>query len=66
MEPPLEFLHLGGDRRRIGGVAFEHFHRDRPTLAIAQQTIDDLRPIGPVIPAVSVVCQFAMPAFEVG
>jgi hypothetical protein len=28
---------------RVGGVAFEHFHRHRAAIGGAQQTVDDLQ-----------------------
>src|SRR6185312_5370579 len=39
---------------------------DRASLAIAEQPVDDLQAIGPVVTAVSVLGQFAAAAFEVG
>jgi hypothetical protein len=34
---------LRGERRRVGGVAFEHLDRDRTPVGGTQQTVDDLQ-----------------------
>jgi hypothetical protein len=38
---------------------FEHLHRDRPSLATAEQAIDDLQPIRLAITAVVMPGEFA-------
>jgi hypothetical protein len=62
----LELLHLGGEGHRVGGVALEHFDRDRAALAVAEQTIDDLEPVRTVVAAVAEPAQRAAAPFEIG
>ena len=62
----LQLVDLGGERGRIGGVALKHLDRDRPASAVAQQAVDDLRAIGPVVAAVAELGEFAVAAFEIG
>ena len=66
MKSPLELVDLGGNRSRVSGITSEHLDRDRPAVAVAQQAIDDLRPIGPVIATVAVPRERAAPSFEIG
>ena len=65
-EAELELLHLAAERHRVGGVALEHLDCDRAALTVAQQAIDDLEPVGPMITAVAVLRQCAAAAFEIG
>ena len=57
---------MSADRRGIAGVALEHLDRHRAALTVAQQAIDDLRPVGTMIAAIAVLRQLAAPAFEIG
>ena len=43
-EPVFEFVDLGGQGLRVGGVALEHLDRDRYPGGRAQQPVDDLQP----------------------
>lgn len=51
---------------RLDAFALEHPDRDRKAGAGAQKAIDDLRPVGTVIPAVAELYERAAPALEVG
>jgi len=42
-EARLDFVDLGAERARIGGVALEHLDRHRATVGSAQQAVDDLQ-----------------------
>lgn len=64
-EPTLQLLNLRGDRARIAGVACEHLDGDRAAVPVAQQAIDDLRPIGPTIPAIAVLRELTVPPFQI-
>jgi hypothetical protein len=46
-----EHGYMTAQRHRIGGVAREHFDRRRTAVAVAQQAVDDLRPVGPMFAA---------------
>ena len=56
---------LGGERHRVCGVAFEHLDRDGASRLAAEQSIDNLRAIGPVVTAVATLRKFAVLAFEI-
>jgi hypothetical protein len=65
-EPLLQLVHLGRQRRRVPGLARERLDGDRTALPVAEQAIDDLRPIGPLVPAVAVPGQFAAAPLQIG
>ena len=56
-EATSDLVDLPADRRRIGRVAFEHFDRDRASLAVAQKPVGDLPFVAPAVAAVAVVGQ---------
>jgi hypothetical protein len=64
-EPALQRLDRCGQGGGIAGVACEHLDGDRAAVAVTEQAIDDLRPIGPTIPAVAVLGKRAVPAFQI-
>jgi hypothetical protein len=45
-EPALQLLDLRGQGARIARVAFEHFDGDRPSVTVAEETVDDLQKRG--------------------
>ena len=46
-----DLVDLPTHRRRIGRVAFEHFDRDRASLAVAQEPVGDLLLVAPAVAA---------------
>lgn len=48
---PFELVDLRGERAGVAGIAVEHLDRDWPSLTVAEQPVDDLQAIGPVITA---------------
>ncbi len=66
LEALFQLVDLCRQRRRIGGVAFEHLDRDRAAVGRAHQPDDKLRPIGTVVAAVAMLRQFAAASFEIG
>ena len=54
-----------GERHRVGRVAFEYLDGNGASVLVAEQAIDDLGAIGPVIAAVATLRKFAVLAFEV-
>src|SRR6266700_1273832 len=65
-EAILDLLDLRTQRLRIGRVAVKDFNRYRQPLARTEQPVDDLRPIAPVIAAVSIARQWTATALKVG
>src|SRR4029077_17407702 len=49
-EALLELVDLRGERRRVGGVAFEHLDRDRTPVGGTPQDVDDLQLAPPSLP----------------
>ena len=64
-EAALQLLDLCRQSAGIAGVAFEHLDRDRPTVTVAEQAVDDLQPIRPVVAAIPVLGQLAAAPFEI-
>ena len=64
-EAILELLDLRAQRGRIGRVAVEDLDRNRQPLSRAQQPIDDLRTVAPVIAAVAVLRQRTAAALKI-
>ena len=58
-------LDLTGERARVAEVAFEHLDGDRAAFRRAQETEDDLRPVGTMIAAVAELRQFAAPPLQI-
>src|SRR5260221_6954029 len=54
-ETMLELLDLSGQRRRLSRVAVQDFHRDRKPRARAQQSINGLWPLAPVIASMTMM-----------
>ena len=65
-EPLPQLLDLGGERRRVGRIAVEHLDRHRQSLARAEQAVDDLQPVRPMVAAVAVLRQRAFAALQIG
>ena len=65
-EALLQLGDLGGQRRRVGGVAREHLDRDRAAVGGTQQADHDLRFVAPAIPAVAEPRQLAAAALQIG
>ena len=64
-EAAAQLADLGGQRHRVGDIAFKDLDGDRASLLAAQQAIDDLRAVRPVIAAVAALGQFTALAFEI-
>ena len=60
-----QFGDLGGERHGISRVAFEYLDGNGTSLLIAEQAVDDLGAIGPVVPAVAALRKFAVLTFEI-
>ena len=58
-EPPPELFDLILDRLWIRGIALKHFYRYRRAVCCAQQSVNDLRPVGAMIATVSVLGEWA-------
>jgi hypothetical protein len=65
-EAILDLLDLRTQRLRIGRVAVKDLNRNRQPLARTEQPVDNLRPIAPVIAAVSIARQWTATALKVG
>jgi hypothetical protein len=64
-EPALQRRDLCGQGGGIAGVACEHLDGDRAAVTVAQQAIDDLRPIGPTVPAIAVLRELTVPPLQI-
>ena len=62
----LQRLDLARHYARVAGIAFEHLDGNRPSIAIAEQAVDDLQPIRAAVAAVAVPDELAAPAFQIG
>ena len=64
-EALLELVDLRRQRRRIAGVAVEHFDGDRAAIRRAEQAVDDLQGALPAVAAVAALGERAAAAFHV-
>ena len=60
-----ELAKLIDERARIAEIAFEHLDGDRAALRRAQETEDDLQPVGTMIAAVAELRQFAATPLQI-
>ena len=66
LEALAQLLDLGGQRRRVSGIALEHLNSDGAAIGGTQQAEDDLRLVALSVAAVTVTGEFAASSFEVG
>ena len=65
-EPLLQLADLRGQGARVPDIALEHLDRDRPTITVTEQAVDDLQPIRPTVTAVAVPGKLTAAALNVG
>jgi hypothetical protein len=63
--PALQLLDLCRQSAGVACVALEHLHRDRTTVAVAEQAVDNLQPIRAVFAAIAVLSKRAAASFEI-
>jgi hypothetical protein len=66
LEALAQLLDLGGQRRRVSGIALEHLDGDGAAIGGTQQAEDDLRLVALPVGVVTITGEFAASSFEVG